>query len=29
MSSALEAFFKGVANHEKGSQTWNEALDES
>lgn len=29
MSSVIEAFFKGVATHEKGSQIWSEALDES
>ncbi len=29
MNSALEAFFKGVVAHEKGSEIWNNALDES
>lgn len=29
MSSALEAFFAGVAKHQKGSEVWNKALDES
>jgi hypothetical protein len=28
-SAAFEAFFAGVAGHEKGAKIWNEALDES
>jgi hypothetical protein len=29
MNAALEAFFAGVAAHEKGAKIWNECLDES
>jgi hypothetical protein len=29
MDAALEAFFEGVAGHEKGAKVWNDALDES
>jgi hypothetical protein len=28
-SAAFEAFFAGVARHEKGAQIWNDTLDES
>jgi hypothetical protein len=29
MGAALESFFEGVAEHEKGAKVWNDALDES
>ncbi len=29
MNAAFEAFFRGVDSHEKGSEVWNAALDES
>ncbi|MCI0443844.1 hypothetical protein L0152_11615 [bacterium] len=29
MNAVLESFFKGVSAHEKGSQIWNNSLDES
>jgi hypothetical protein len=29
MNSALEAFFVGVDQHEKGAKVWNQALDQS
>lgn len=29
LSAALETFFEGVADHEKGAQIWNDNLDES
>ena len=29
VESATEAFFEGVATHEKGARVWNDALDES
>ena len=29
MDAALEAFWRGVASHEKGSKIWNDCLDES
>jgi hypothetical protein len=29
MNSCLEAFFAGVAQHEKGGEVWNNGLDES
>ncbi len=28
-ASELAGFFKGLADHEKGSAIWNECLDES
>ena len=29
LDSALESFFEGVAEHEKGNQIWSQSLDES
>lgn len=29
LDAALDAFFRGVASHEKGAEVWNAALDES
>ena len=29
MNAALESFFEGVAEHEKGAKIWNDCLDES
>jgi hypothetical protein len=29
MNAALQAFFEGVASHEKGAKVWSECLDES
>ena len=29
LNYALECFFNGVAGHEKGSEIWNQCLDES
>lgn len=29
LDAVMEAFFEGVASHEKGSAIWNQALDES
>lgn len=28
-NAALNSFFQGVAEHEKGSRIWNDSLDES